>query len=76
MKNEKDIILNLLRTIEKQTETIDKLTDKVMARNLDEYRAGDQDPVPHEERMKQEGAVDMQDAPGIQILEALNEPTD
>lgn len=74
--DQKDIILNLLNTISEQNKIIDKLSDKVLARNLDEYRAGDMDPVPPEDRMKDSGDQHFMDVPGTEILKAIHEPTD
>lgn len=54
-KQDKDVIVNLLRTIEEQNKTIDKLTDKLMAqRDIGNYLAykdepGQKSPIKEEE---------------------------
>lgn len=44
-KQDKDVIVNLLRTIEEQNKTIDKLTDKLMAqKDISLYKAYKDEP--------------------------------
>lgn len=69
-----DLSLQLMDVVKEQQKTIDKLTDKLMAKSFEEYKSLNDDTVPSvEKKLKEDPSVNFMDAEPTDLMKALNE---